>query len=439
MGYATIQFDLNKMSREQILSTQTKDKTDLTEIKKEIFFKMKNLAFFSNVCVVFTNCDDFCCDSTGNNSKQEEKMRDLFINFVNAELTDLESKLDKLICIFQRRSLNSFSKRLNLSNTHEFCFGKLLQEEKEGYFQRLIQLRLLKGDEELYGLSQYTEEWALDNLIAFGNRLLNALRFNQEICSEKFAKDVTFITNKSKQQGVSFEDLSGMGEVKALIRKTIEAPLIFEELYKNSPIKLSTNLLLYGPSGCGKTEIAKATAQELGLNFISVKGPELLDKYIGASEQAVRNIFEKASGLRPCILFFDEFDAIVPRRNSGSNSVTDRVVNQFLCYLDGVVPLEGVFIIAVTGRPDLLDPALIRPGRIDIHVFCGFPSGEDRKELLEKGLGSLKVHEECWDPENISMLVELTDGFTYGEICSVLKNIQVKFVNMVLEFGVTPQ
>jgi hypothetical protein len=276
MGYATIQFDLNKMSREQILSTQTKDKTDLTEIKKEIFFKMKNLAFFSNVCVVFTNCDD-CCDSTGNNSKQEEKMRDLFINFVNAELTDLESKLDKLICIFQRRSLNSFSKRLNLSNTHEFCFGKLLQEEKEGYFQRLIQLRLLKGDEELYGLSQYTEEWALDNLIAFGNRLLNALRFNQEICSEKFAKDVTFITNKSKQQGVSFEDLSGMGEVKALIRKTIEAPLIFEELYKNSPIKLSTNLLLYGPSGCGKTEIAKATAQELGLNFISVKGPELLD------------------------------------------------------------------------------------------------------------------------------------------------------------------
>jgi hypothetical protein len=353
MGYATIQFDLNKMSREQILSTQTKDKTDLTEIKKEIFFKMKNLAFFSNVCIVFTNCDDFCCDSTGNNSKQEEKMRDLFINFVNAELTDLESKLDKLICIFQRRSLNSFSKRLNLSNTHEFCFGKLLQEEKEGYFQRLIQLRLLKGDEELYGLSQYTEEWALDNLIAFGNRLLNALRFNQEICSEKFAKDVTFITNKSKQQGVSFEDLSGMGEVKALIRKTIEAPLIFEELYKNSPIKLSTNLLLYGPSGCGKTEIAKATAQELGLNFISVKGPELLDKYIGASEQAVRNIFEKASGLRPCILFFDEFDAIVPRRNSGSNSVTDRVVNQFLCYLDGVVPLEGVFIIAVTGRPDL--------------------------------------------------------------------------------------
>ena len=96
--------------------------------------------------------------------------------------------------------------------------------------------------------------------------------------------------------------------------------------------------MLYGPSGCGKTEIAKATATELGLNFISVKGPELLDKYIGASEQAVRNVFEKASGLRPCILFFDEFDAIVPRRNSGSNSVTDRVVNQFLCYLDGVVP-----------------------------------------------------------------------------------------------------
>lgn len=124
---------------------------------------------------------------------------------------------------------------------------------------------------------------------------------------------------------------------------------------------MSSGILLYGPPGCGKTFIASATANELGMNFLSVKGPELLNKYIGASEQAVRDIFEKALNAKPCIVFFDEFDAIVPKRNSGSTNVTDRVVNQFLCYLDGVSSLAGVYILAATSRPDLIDPALIRP------------------------------------------------------------------------------
>lgn len=120
-------------------------------------------------------------------------------------------------------------------------------------------------------------------------------------------------------------------------------------------------ILLFGPSGCGKTLIAAAAANELGLNFLSVKGPELLNKYIGASEQAVRDIFEKASARSPCIIFFDEFDSIVPKRNSGSTGVTDRVVNQFLCYLDGASEIKDIFILAATSRPDLIDPALLRP------------------------------------------------------------------------------
>lgn len=122
-----------------------------------------------------------------------------------------------------------------------------------------------------------------------------------------------------------------------------------------------SGILLYGPPGCGKTFIAAAAANELGMNFFSVKGPELLNKYIGASEQAVRDIFEKADNVKPSIVFFDEFDAIVPRRNSGSTNVTDRVVNQFLCYLDGVASIQGVYILAASSRPDLIDPALLRP------------------------------------------------------------------------------
>lgn len=131
---------------------------------------------------------------------------------------------------------------------------------------------------------------------------------------------------------------------------------------------MANGVLLYGPSGCGKTFIASATANELGMNFLSVKGPELLNKYIGASEQAVRDIFEKALNVKPCIVFFDEFDAIVPKRNSGSTNVTDRVVNQFLCYLDGVSSLNGVYVLAATSRPDLIDPALIRP----VNFFINF-------------------------------------------------------------------
>lgn len=118
---------------------------------------------------------------------------------------------------------------------------------------------------------------------------------------------------------------------------------------------------MYGPSGCGKTMIAAGASVNLKMNFLSVKGPELLNKYIGASEQAVRDIFEKASAQTPCIIFFDEFDSIVPRRNSGSTGVTDRVVNQFLTYLDGVTEVKDVFILAATSRPDLIDPALLRP------------------------------------------------------------------------------
>lgn len=158
-----------------------------------------------------------------------------------------------------------------------------------------------------------------------------------------------------------------------------------------------------------------------------MKGPELLNKYIGASEQGVRDSFEKAQSMRPCVLIFDEFDAIVPKRTSGSVSVTDRVVNQFLTYLDGVEDITGVYIMAITTRPDLIDPAVIRAGRIDQHMFCGLPSPQDRKEFFHNRLKLINCEQDCLNDEFIDSLVKSTEGFSYSNLAGYLRNLQVVF------------
>lgn len=144
-------------------------------------------------------------------------------------------------------------------------------------------------------------------------------------------------------------------------------------------------VLLYGPPGCGKTLVAKAVANESGANFISVKGPELLDKYVGESERAVRLVFERARASSPCIVFFDELDSLVPRRgsDSGGGGVSERVVNQLLTELDGLESRRSVFVIAATNRPELIDPAMLRPGRLDKLLYVPLPTPEDRASILK--------------------------------------------------------
>lgn len=129
--------------------------------------------------------------------------------------------------------------------------------------------------------------------------------------------------------------------------------------------------------------LASAVAKECGANFVSVKGPEILNKYIGASEKSIRDLFDRASSAKPCVLFFDEFDSIAPKRGHDSTGVTDRVVNQLLTQMDGAEGLDGVYVLAATSRPDLIDSALLRPGRLDKSLLCGMPDEGDRKEILE--------------------------------------------------------
>ncbi|KAL7210807.1 hypothetical protein ACSBR2_013809 [Camellia fascicularis] len=190
--------------------------------------------------------------------------------------------------------------------------------------------------------------------------------------------------SKSAPEGgrAGWEDVGGLTDIRNAIKEMIELPSKFPNIFAQAPLRLRSNVLLYGPPGCGKTHIIGAAAAACSLRFISVKGPELLNKYIGASEQAVRDIFSKAAAAAPCILFFDEFDSIAPKRGHDNTGVTDRVVNQFLTELDGVEVLTGVFVFAATSRPDLLDAALLRPGRLDRLLFCDFPSKHERFDIL---------------------------------------------------------
>ncbi|KAL8595929.1 hypothetical protein ACOMHN_018241 [Nucella lapillus] len=208
---------------------------------------------------------------------------------------------------------------------------------------------------------------------------------------------------------LGWSDIGGLTEVKTLLVETLQWPSKYPVLFSSCPLRLRSGLLLYGPPGTGKTLLAGAVAKECCLNFISIKGPELLSKYIGASEQAVRDLFIRAQSAKPCILFFDEFDSIAPKRGHDSTGVTDRVVNQLLTQLDGVEGLQGVYMLGATSRPDLIDPALLRPGRLDKCLFCNIPAKEERHSILQALSHKMCLKE---DEERRSILKALT-----GKMC----------------------
>ncbi len=175
-----------------------------------------------------------------------------------------------------------------------------------------------------------------------------------------------------------WSEVGGLFHVKDNLTESILHPVKYKRIYERSPIKLPRGMLLFGPPGCGKSILVPALAKECGFRLITCRGPELLDKYIGASEAKVRELFARAKAASPCILFLDEFDALAPRRGSDNTGVTDRVVNQLLTFLDGVEDAldDMMYIVAATSRPDKVDPALLRPGRLEKHFYVGLPENE---------------------------------------------------------------
>ncbi len=184
---------------------------------------------------------------------------------------------------------------------------------------------------------------------------------------------------------VTWKQVGGLADTKERLRETVQWPLEFPEVFEQMDLDSPTGILLYGPPGTGKTLLAKAVANEAKNNFISVKGPELLNKYVGESEKGVREIFEKARQNAPTVIFFDEIDAIAGKRGRqmGDSGVGERVVSQLLSELDGIEALEDVVVIATTNRPDLIDDALMRPGRLDRHIHVPIPDEEARRAIFE--------------------------------------------------------
>ncbi|HZC20029.1 MAG TPA: CDC48 family AAA ATPase [Nitrososphaeraceae archaeon] len=221
-----------------------------------------------------------------------------------------------------------------------------------------------------------------------------------------------------QRPNVSWDDIGGLPEVKEELAEAIEWPLKHADLFNQADVKPPKGLLLYGPPGTGKTMIAKAVATTSEANFISVKGPELLSKWVGESEKGVREIFRKARQAAPCIVFFDELDAVAPRRgrSEGDAHVTERVISQMLTEMDGLEDLKGVVVIGATNRPDILDEALLRPGRFDRILEVPLPDKEARKDIL-------KIHTKRKPLDNtvdMDKLVELTGGFTGADIAAIV-------------------
>jgi len=188
---------------------------------------------------------------------------------------------------------------------------------------------------------------------------------------------------------LSMSSIGGLFKAKSILTDVLLRPMKYKSIYDKSPINLPRGILIYGFPGCGKTCIVNALANELGFGLIKCRGPEILDRYIGASEEKIRQLFGKAVCASPCILFLDEFDALAPRRGTDHTGVTDRVVNQLLTFLDGVESAtlcrNKVFVIAATSRPDKIDAALLRPGRLEKHIFVGYPESlEEWSDLISK-------------------------------------------------------
>ncbi|KAH9006583.1 AAA-domain-containing protein [Lactarius hatsudake] len=224
---------------------------------------------------------------------------------------------------------------------------------------------------------------------------------------------------------VEWADVGGLAETRRTLRETLEWPTKYAAIFAQSPLRLRSGLLLYGYPGCGKTLLASAAAKECGLNFISIKGPELLNKYIGASEKSVRDIFERASAAKPCVLFFDEFDSIAPKRGHDSTGVTDRVVNQLLTLMDGAEGLDGVYVLAATSRPDLIDSALLRPGRLDKSLLCNMPTKEERREILQAHARKVPVSPGV----DFDRLADATEGFSGADLQALLYNAHLEVVH----------
>lgn len=250
------------------------------------------------------------------------------------------------------------------------------------------------------------------------------------ISMEAFLAVLPSITPSSKREGfatvpdVSWADVGALTAVREQLEDAIVLPIRDPELYSDIGLTTPAGVLLWGPPGCGKTLLAKAVAAESKANFISIKGPELLNKYVGESEAAVRRVFMRARSSVPCVIFFDELDALTPKRDDAVSEASARVVNTLLTELDGLSARAGIYVIAATNRPDIIDDAMMRPGRLETPLFVPLPDANARVEILRALLRSKPIDK----PETVVEIAKTCTGFSGADLEALLRKAQTHAV-----------
>eukprot|EP00164_Ancoracysta_twista_P005574 GFYU01007645.1.p1 GENE.GFYU01007645.1~~GFYU01007645.1.p1 ORF type:complete len:1055 (+),score=89.22 GFYU01007645.1:48-3212(+) len=396
--------------------------------------------------VVFLDDIDLLAPSDSEEASQTEESKTLqFVHYFTSlmESEDVSEASLAVVCCAQTST--SLHKRLTVS--HLFSEAIKIPTADMAARQQIVK-RTLEARNcnfvavDISAVGSMTEGYVAADLCTYCERaIMHAARRPEQqegivhILQEDFEQaKVGFVPSymagvSLQKPDVSWKDIGGLEEVKRVLKETLLLPTKYSVLLDACPIRIRSGFLLYGPPGCGKTLMARGVAGECNLNLISVKGPELLNKYIGASEQAVRDVFVKASAAKPCILLFDEFDSIAPRRGHDNTGVTDRVVNQFLTQLDGVEPLEGVYVIATTSRPDLIDPALLRPGRLDKSMLCGFPTQTERKHILQQLAASMTIDQGV----DFAEVAAQTENYSGADLQALLYSAQLSAVHSQLD------
>ncbi|XP_063529571.1 peroxisomal ATPase PEX1-like [Cydia strobilella] len=318
--------------------------------------------------------------------------------------------------------------------TAHFNIPELQQEERVELFKHLINNKLreqfLVEEDDFTRLGAATAGFSMREITDHLNKkIFQAVKKKKSHPSEPVPRLVESVIASEKNNAFDIWDtVGGMEGVKQELTECIFWPLMYPALFPSQ----SCGILLYGAPGTGKSHIGSSLARLHNMSLVVVKGPELLSKYIGQSEKAVRDVFDKADMKRPCILFFDEFDSLAPKRGHDSTGVTDRVVNQLLARLDGAEGGARGPVVAATSRPDLIDPALLRPGRLQRHIYCAPPDQNDRFEVL-KTLSKNVVIEEDVD---LQQLAEVTEGYSPADLKSLLVTAQLGCLEKQLLSGV---
>ncbi|CCH43614.1 peroxin-1 [Wickerhamomyces ciferrii] len=433
-GVYRLEIDCSDFARESV-----------TNLKEKIKNWLAKCAWYTPSVLVLEGLESiFPAEGENADNGQTRQLTEFFVQSVNSI-----SKSKNLIILATARSKESINSYLFSSHCIEESFNLRApnKEVRHSLIESFLEKDGLKLSKEfdISQLSAETEGYLPSDLKVLVDRinheaLSQAIEKGQSIpeksiSNDLFTKAITgYVPSnlrgvKLQKSTTSWIDIGGLTEAKSILLETLEWPTKYAPIFKSATLRLRSGILLYGYPGCGKTLLASAVAGQCGLNFISVKGPEILNKYIGASEQSVRELFERAQAAKPCILFFDEFDSIAPKRGHDSTGVTDRVVNQMLTQMDGAEGLDGVYVLAATSRPDLIDSALLRPGRLDKSVICDMPHKDDRLDILKSITRKMNLDEGV----DLDEVADKTEGFSGADLQAVGYNAYLQAVHEKLE------